>query len=64
MAEVERALSLVPAEVEVLSGIADTHYMAFRYVTNPRHAEPGRALDRTQTELVASRVSAINECFY
>jgi hypothetical protein len=33
-------------------------------VTAPRDAEPGRALDRLQTELVAARVSAINECFY
>ena len=64
VSEVERALSLVPAEVEVLNGIAATHYMAFRHVPDPFYAEASRAIDRTQTELVASRVSAINECFY
>ncbi len=64
VAEVERALSLVPAEIEVLKGVADTHYLAFRHVPDPRYAHPERAIDRVQTELVASRVSAINECFY
>ena len=64
VAEVERALSLVPAEVEVLNRVADTHYMAFRHVPDPRYTHPDRAIDRPQTELVASRVSAINECFY
>jgi AhpD family alkylhydroperoxidase len=26
--------------------------------------ETGRAIDRSQMELVAGRVSALNECFY
>jgi alkylhydroperoxidase family enzyme len=59
-----RALSLVPDEVHGLHVLSEPHYMALDHVTDPRYAEPGRALDRLQTELVAARVSAINECFY
>ena len=64
VSEVERALSVVPAEMHCLNNIAETHYMAFRHVPDPRFSHPNRALSRTQTELVASRVSLINECFY
>lgn len=64
VSEVERALSAVPAEMLCLNGIAETHYMAFHHVPDPRFSHPNRALSRAQTELVASRVSLINECFY
>ncbi len=64
VAEVERALSLVPAEIHCLNRTAETHYMAFRHVPDPHYSHPDRALSRAQTELVASRVSLINECFY
>ena len=64
VAEVELALSLVPAEVEILSEIARVHYMAFPNVTVPHHVEPNRAIDRMQMEFVASRVSTFNDCFY
>lgn len=59
-----RALSLVPDEVLGLHVLSQPHYMALDHVTDPGYVESGRALDRLQTELLAARVSAINECFY
>ncbi len=38
-----------------------SHYVAMADLMNP---EVGRDLDRMQIELVAARVSALNECFY
>ncbi|MEM7271806.1 MAG: alkylhydroperoxidase-related (seleno)protein [Actinomycetota bacterium] len=64
VAEVERGLSLVPSELRTLTAFARVHYMAFENVTRPHYVEPGRAIDRVQTEFVASRVSAYNDCFY
>jgi alkylhydroperoxidase family enzyme len=62
--QIGRALSLVPSEVDLLNALSGAHYMAIDHVGDPSYAEPGRSLDRLQMELVASRVSAINECFY
>ncbi len=62
--QIGRALSLVPAEVENLKDISEPHYMALENVADPRYQTPGRALDRLQMELVASRVSSLNDCFY
>jgi hypothetical protein len=56
-----RALSLVPDEVRMLRRLASTHYLAVQQIPDPTAR---RALDRTQIELVAARVSALNECFY
>ncbi len=62
--QIGRALSLVPAEVALLNLTSESHYMSIDHVTDPGYSEPDRALDRLQMELVASRVSAVNECFY
>lgn len=59
-----RALSLVPAEVAVMHELSEPHYMALQNVANPGYETPGRAIGRLQMELVASRVSRMNECFY
>ena len=59
-----RALSLVPAEVALLHQLSTPHYMSLDNVANPNYEMPGRALDRLQMELVASRVSLMNDCFY
>jgi hypothetical protein len=56
-----RALSLVPAEVRALQRQSDAHYVPLGKLTDPR---AGRALSRPQIELVAARVSALNQCFY
>jgi hypothetical protein len=62
--QIGRALSLVPQQVRALLGISKAHYMELSNVGDPKYTEPDRTLDRLQQELIASRVSAINECFY
>ena len=56
-----RALSLVPAELRAWSDLSEAQYLSkdqmMRFGTV-------RAIDRSQIELVAGRVSALNECFY
>jgi hypothetical protein len=56
-----RALSLVPDEVRALRGATESHYVPVALIPDPTVR---RALDRSQMELVAARVSALNECFY
>jgi len=58
---VMRALSLVPDEVRGLNELGAAHYLAAERMMDLR---AGRALDRAQMELIAGRVSALNECFY
>ncbi len=57
------AMSLVPDAVRMLFRL-----MAVQYLDMPgfmRFAKlPGRVLSRSQMELVAARVSALNDCFY
>ncbi len=53
-----RALSLVPDHVRALRAWSAAHYVQLTDLT------VGRAIDRLQIELVAARVSALNECFY
>ena len=62
--QIGRALSLVPAEVRTLQALSALHYMELDHVIDPTYVPPGRKLDRPQMELIAARVSAINECFY
>jgi hypothetical protein len=56
-----RALSLVPDEVRMLRRLSDAHYLPIARIPDPTAR---RALDRMQMELVAARVSALNQCFY
>ena len=58
---IARALSLVPDHSRALQRLSATHYVSLSDLRNP---SVGRDLDRMQIELVASRVSALNECFY
>lgn len=58
---IARALSLVPDHVRLLQRQTASHYVHVRDLQNPG---VGKALDRMQMELVAARVSALNECFY
>lgn len=60
-AYVVRALSLVPREVLAWSELSDAQYIPRREMMNLGKA---RAIDRSQVELVAARVSSVNECFY
>ena len=56
-----RSLSLVPAEARGLQKLAQAEYMTFEDLMN---FTAQRSLDRRQAELIATRVSALNECFY
>lgn len=58
---IARALSQVPDHVRVLQLESRSHYVAIRDLQD---MSVRCALDRQQMELVAARVSAINECFY
>jgi hypothetical protein len=56
-----RALSAVPAEARVLQMLSASHYLPIEQILDPTAR---RALDRPHMELVAARVSALNQCFY
>ncbi len=56
-----KALSLVPDEARALRRSSDAHYVPVEQIPDP---SVRRTLDRMQMELVASRVSALNQCFY
>jgi hypothetical protein len=56
-----RALSLVPAELVAWRNLSRAQYLGEDQMTNFGKV---RAIGRSQIELVAGRVSALNECFY
>jgi len=58
-----RAMSLVPDEVRTLNDLGDVHYVPKEQMMNCRGAPRG-TLSRLQIEIIASRVSARNGCFY
>jgi hypothetical protein len=62
VANVLRALSLVPDAVRQLQELSAVHYLPMDEVADPRAGLP--TLSRPQMELIAGRVSALNECFY
>jgi len=58
-----RALGLCPDAVRDMQELGEAHYLGHDEIV--RLGRSGRrALTRPQIELVASRVSALNECFY
>lgn len=56
-ANIGRALALVPASVDEFWRVFRPHYM-------PMATDESSEVQRPQIEFVASRTSAINECFY
>ncbi len=62
-ANVVRALSAVPNALREWRAVADAQYLTFARMRNFEQAAD-RSIDRMQMELVAGRVSAVNECFY
>ena len=62
-ANVVRALSLVPNALREWREIAAVQYLALEKMRGWFQDE-SRSINRLQMELVAGRVSAINECFY
>jgi hypothetical protein len=62
-ANVLRALSLVPDAVRGWMQVGNAQYLSMKGMMN-FSGDLGRSINRMQMELVAGRVSAINECFY
>lgn len=62
-ANVLRALSLVPNAVRQWMDVGEAQYLSMQRMLNMADGT-GRSIDRMQIELVAGRVSSINECFY
>jgi hypothetical protein len=58
-----RALSLVPDEVRSMLDLLEIHYLSSNEIWNVAGSPKG-TLSRIQAELIASRVSALNGCFY
>jgi hypothetical protein len=58
---ITQALSLIPPENAELEHFHGPMYLTFQEMSDPAIA---RGLTRPQMELVASRTSAFNECFY
>lgn len=62
-ANVLRALTLVPNAMREWMGVGNQQYLSMEGMT--RFGDiPGRSINRMQIEVVAGRVSSINECFY
>lgn len=62
-ANVLRALSLVPDALRDWYRLAGVQYLSLKGMAN-MVKDDNRSINRMQMELVAGRVSAINECFY
>ena len=62
-ANVVRALSVVPDAVRDWRALAAAQYLSFAGMGN-FVKDDARSINRMQMELVAGRVSAVNECFY
>ncbi len=58
---IRRALSLVPAEARGFADLSSVHYFA---IDDMMDLTRQRAITRPQIELLAARVSALNQCFY
>jgi hypothetical protein len=58
-----RALSLVPDEVRTLRDLLNAHYLDTDTIWDVSSSPKG-TLSRSQTEVIAARVSALNGCFY
>ena len=59
-----RALSLAPDEVRTLNDLGGAHYIEHDLVRDTSASKDGSGLSRPQIELVAGRVSFLNDCFY
>ena len=62
-ANVVRALTLVPDALRDWRNLGNAQYLSFAGMQNFVQ-DPDRSINRMQTELIAGRVSAVNECFY
>ena len=61
-ANIHRAMSLVPAEARGFFDLVETQYLRRRQMRD--FANEFRAITHAQIELIAGRISAINQCVY
>ena len=61
---VHRAFSLVPGVTRIANDLMRTHYFEYELVPRYLDKDHGYAINKMQIELVASRVSIYNDCFY
>ena len=61
-ANIQQALSLVPAEVDGFFDMVETQYLNGAQMRD--FGTEFRAISHAQIELLAARVSAINQCVY
>lgn len=61
---VHRAFSLVPAATRLADDLMQSHYIPYEQVPSYTDVDHNYAIDKTQIELLASRVSIYNDCFY
>ena len=64
VSNVQRALSLTPGVLFDIKPVFVAQYMDHADMPVKMTDVPGRVLNRMQMELVAGRLSAVNECFY
>ena len=62
VAYIRRALSLVPVEAVGFFDLVENQYLPGREMRN--FSEEYRAITHSQIELIAGRMSALNQCFY
>jgi hypothetical protein len=62
LANIRRALSLVPEEAFAWFQLVETQYLLGKWMRD--FANEYRAITHAQIELIAGRVSVLNECFY
>lgn len=61
---VQRAFSLVPDITRISATLMEPHYMVYEKVPVYTDADHDRSLSKIQMELLATRVSNHNDCFY
>ena len=61
---VHRAFSLVPDATRLASDLMASHYFPYEVVPRYTDADHAYAINKVQMELIASRVSHHNDCFY
>lgn len=62
LANIRRALSLVPEEAYAWFQLVETQYLPGRWMRD--FSREYRAITHAQIELIAGRVSVLNQCFY
>ena len=64
VANVHRAFSLVPEVTRLANDLMASHYFPYEQVIRYTDADHDYAINKTQIELTAARVSRHNDCFY